>query len=129
MIILSPDDAYNVDRKTFEREAHVHFGANAEVYATDDSSVSDAAVFIDRPDGSPFHVWHSLKCDSIWTDGGNKSQITDVAIWARSLVPDDPGGRVWLVDPDMDARVELVPRMTADDVWTGWAEIIDDEAS
>lgn len=53
---------------------------------------------------------------------GTPEQVAEVAIWARSLVPDDPGGRVWLVDQGYSGHVDLVPGMTADDVKTGWID-------
>jgi hypothetical protein len=113
MVVLSPDDAFRLDRERFRTEALAEFGSSTVVTEQD-------TVQIDRPTEPFFQIFY-LGEEAISTDG-TPEQAIEVALWVRSLLPDDPGGRIWMVDQGYSGHVELVPGMTAGDVKTGWIE-------
>jgi hypothetical protein len=49
----------------------------------------------------------------ISTDGTGE-RVTEVALWIRSLLPNDPGVRIWLVDQGYNGYVELIPGMSGE---------------
>jgi hypothetical protein len=123
MIFLSPDDGvFHVDRETFERAAKARFD-DAEVFDTepDETDVSDVSVYLDPPGEPAFQIWHDEDGQTIRTDG-TEEQAAEVAVWVRSLLPDDPGGRIWMCDQMFNGHVELAPGMTADDVKASWVD-------
>lgn len=63
---------------------------------------------------------HRQGC-SISTDG-TPEQAAEIELWARSLVPEDPGGRIWLVDEMFNGHAELVPGMTMEDIDAVWVD-------
>lgn len=126
MMFLSPDGAFHVDRETFEHHAVDWFGADALVIPGKDDSPDDVSITVERADEPSFRIFHSRKAHSIWVEG-NESQQAEVALWVRSLLPDDPGGRIWMVDQGYSGHVELVPGMTEADLDAGWVEHDGDE--
>lgn len=119
-MVLSPDQVFHLERDVFEREAVRHFGeAHARVYAGDEGSRVVASVYIDRPDETTFQVFYAP--DAIWTDG-TPEQSEEVAMWLCTLLPENPGGRIWLTDEGFSGHVELAPAMSVDDLRNGWVD-------
>jgi hypothetical protein len=118
MIVLSPDEVFHVDRGTFESEARKQFGPG---FIEPQDPYKDLTIRYDRPGESMFHIFHDRQGDTISTDG-TPEQAAEVALWARSLVPDDPGGRIWLVDEMFNGHAELVPGMTVDELEAAWVD-------
>lgn len=117
---LSPDQVFHVEREAFEREARASFGPEADIRPqAPDRAPVEVTVQIDRPDESFFQIFYSP--DVIWTDG-TADQAAEVALWVRGLLPDDPGGRIWMTDEGFSGHVELVPGMTVDDLRSGWVD-------
>lgn len=120
LTFLSPDGAFQVERATFEREAQAFFGPEADIRPQSaDRAPVEVTVQIDRPDESFFQVFYSP--DVIWTDG-TADQAAEVALWVRGLLPEDPGGRIWMTDESFSGHVELVPDMTVEDLRSGWVD-------
>lgn len=118
--VLSPDDALHVDRAQFEREARAQFGPDATVLSIDDGrSGVQVTVQVKRPGESYFQIFYSP--DVIFTDG-TAEQAAEVVLWARALQPDDPGGRIWMVDEGFTGHVELVPDMSPEMLRDGWVD-------
>jgi hypothetical protein len=57
----------------------------------------------------------------ISTDGTGE-RVTEVALWIRSLLPNDPGVRIWFVDQGYNGYVELIPGMSGEDIKSGWVD-------
>jgi hypothetical protein len=123
-IILSPDaDGFDLSRQRFEESVVAAFGAEVTslVQRAGDESSVDVAARIDRPDEPAFQIFHFRTRDGISTDG-TAEQAIEVMLWARSVLPDNPPGRIWAVDEAYNGHVELNPGMTADDVRSGWVD-------
>lgn len=118
MMVLSPDDVFHVDRTTFETEARKKFGVG---FVEPEGVHMDVILRYDRPGESMFHIYHDRQGFSISTDG-TPEQAAEIALWARSLVPEDPGGRIWLVDEMYNGHAELVPGMTAEELDAAWVD-------
>lgn len=124
MVILSPDNVFTVSREVFEREALRQFGPGIK---EDDTPEADVTLRYER-DGEPmFHIVHSRKGWTISTDG-TPEQAAEVAVWARSLVPEEPGGRIWMVDQGYTGHVELTAGIRPEDVQAGWIDHSDESA-
>ncbi len=121
MAICSPDQAFHVDREVFEKEAHARFPEGVVVAIDDPDRPMDVAVQIERGGEPGYQILRSREGEVIFTDG-TPEQAAEAALWIRSLLPDDPGGRIWLVDKGYSGHVELVPGMTVDDIKAGWVE-------
>ena len=123
MVILSPDIvAFRLDRMRFEAAVEAHFGADAKlVPRADETSPYDVVAQITRPGQPFFQVFRFRKNDGLVTDG-TPEQAVEVALWARSLLPDDPDGRIWMVDEGYNGHVELAPGMTAEAIRTSWVD-------
>ncbi|QNE18143.1 hypothetical protein F1D05_09885 [Kribbella qitaiheensis] len=118
IIILSPDaDGFELAKDRFEESIVDGFGAQAAslVPRAGDESPVDVAARIDRPGEPAFQIFHFRTGDSISTDGTDE-QAVEVMLWARSILPDDPGGRIWAVDEAYNGHVELRTGMTKDDI-------------
>ncbi len=113
MVMLSPDNVFHLDRERFRTEATVQFGEQVTVTEKDTVQVSRST--------EPFFQIFYLGDEAVSTDGTSE-QAAEVALWVRSLLPEDPGGRIWMVDQGYSGHVELIPGMTADDVKAGWVE-------
>lgn len=113
MVVLSPDDVLRLERERFRTEALAEFGSSTVVTEQD-------TVQINRPTEPFFQIFY-LGEEAVSTDG-TPEQAIEVAMWVRSLLPDDPGGRIWMVDQGFSGHVELTPGMTADDVKANWVE-------
>lgn len=113
MVVLSPDNVFHLDRERFKSEALARFGE--QIVLTEQDTVQ-----IDRSTEPFFQIFY-LGEEAISTDG-TPEQAAEVALWVRSLLPDDPGGRIWMVDQGYSGHVELAPGMTVDDIKTGWVE-------
>jgi hypothetical protein len=106
MIVVSPDPAgFALGRQCFEEAVVDRF--------------KDQVKLIPEPPG--FQIFHFHDGDMISTDGTTE-QAVEVALWVRSLLPDDLGVRVWFVDQGYTGHAELVPGMTEGDIKTGWVE-------
>lgn len=127
MVICSPDQALQVEREVFEEQARARFPEGVVLAIDDTARPMDVAVQIERAGEPEFQILRSREGEVIFTDG-TPEQAAEVALWIRSLLPDDPGGRIWLVDEGYSGHVELVPGMTADDVKAGWVEHDDSSA-
>jgi hypothetical protein len=121
MAICSPDQALQVDREVFEEQARTRFPEGVVLSIDDANRPMDVVVQIGRTGEPEFQILRSREGEVIFTDGTPK-QAAEVALWIRSLLPDDPGGRIWLVDEGYSGHVELVPGMTAADVKARWVE-------
>jgi hypothetical protein len=124
MIIVSPDPVgFAIDRHCFEEAAVERFSDQVNLIPepTDDLSPADVTASISRPGEPEFQIFHFQNGDMISPDGTTE-QAVEVALWVRSLLPDDPGVRVWFVDQGYTGHAELVPGMTEDDIKTGWVE-------
>jgi hypothetical protein len=120
MIVCSPDDALHVPRELFEKWARTKFGKEAAILAiSDESRPKDVTVQISRPGEASFQVFHSRKGTTISTDG-TPEQAAEVALWVRSMLPQDPGGRIWLVDEGYNGHAELIPGMTVEELNAAW---------
>ncbi len=58
---------------------------------------------------------------SVWVEGTEDQEI-EVALWVRSLLPEEPGGRIWMVDQGFSGHVELESGSTAGDLRAGWVD-------
>lgn len=117
---LSPDQVFHVEREVFEREARASFGPEADIRPqAPDRAPVEVTVQIERRDESFFQIFYSPEV--IWTDG-TADQAAEVALWVRGLLPDDPGGRIWMTDEGFSGHVELVPDMTIEDLRSGWVD-------
>lgn len=112
MIILSPDAAFQLSLTRFRSEAESKFGSNA-------TTTDSGTVQIQSPDG--FFQLFYLGDDAISTDG-SPEQAAEVASWIRSLLPDDPGGRIWMVDQGFNGHVDLPSGVTPQMVKEGWID-------
>ncbi|MGW6196961.1 hypothetical protein ACWF0M_12515 [Kribbella sp. NPDC055110] len=124
IIILSPDSAaFDLAKERFEESVVAGFGSQATslVERAGDESPVDVAARIDRPDEPAFQIFHFRTRDGISTDG-TADQAIEVMLWMRSVLPEDPGGRIWAVDEAYNGHVELTPGMTADDIKSGWVD-------
>jgi hypothetical protein len=126
MIIVSPDEALHLDRETFEREAVARFGIDALLLPDADDPTADVSVTVQRADEPSFRIFHAREANHISIEG-NECQQAETALWVRSLLLDDPGGRIWLVDQGYSGHVELVPGMSEADLDAGWVEHDGDE--
>lgn len=118
--VLSPDQVFHIERDVFEREGVRHFGeAHARVYAGDEGSRVVASVYVDRPNETTFQVFYAP--DVIWTDG-TPAQSAEVALWISTLLPENPGGRIWMTDEGFNGHVELVRGMREADLESGWVD-------
>jgi len=120
---LSPDDAFHVDRATFEREAEARFSPEGgQLRDSDDGTVSDVVVNISRPGETSFAIWHGQAGDTIWTDA-TPDQVVAVALWVCSLLTSaNNGGRVWMTDEGFTGHVELRPGMTEAELSSEWVD-------
>ncbi len=121
MAICSPDQVFHIDRLGFEEGARARFPDGVVVGIDDQERPMDVAVQIDRAGEPEYQILRSREGEVVFTDG-TPEQAAEVALWIRSLLPDDPGGRIWMVDQGYSGHVELVPGMTVDDVKAGWVE-------
>lgn len=124
IIILSPDaDGFDLTKEHFEKSVVDGFGAQvtALVPRAGDESPVDVAARIDRPGEPAFQIFHFRTRDGISTDGTDEQAI-EVMLWARSILPDDPGGRIWAVDEAYNGHVELSSGMTKEDIEAGWVD-------
>jgi hypothetical protein len=124
MIILSPDvDGFDLARESFEEAVVASFGAEVTslVHRSGEESAVDVAARIDRPGEPAFQIFHFRTRDGISTDGTG-DQAVEVMLWVRSVLPDDPGGRIWAVDEAYNGHVELIPGMSKEDVSSGWID-------
>jgi hypothetical protein len=124
MIVVSPDPTgFALDRRRFEEAVVDKFSGQVKVIPepADEPSPVDVTASIARPGEPRFQIFHFQDGDMISTDGTTE-QAVEVALWVRSLLPDDPDVRIWLVDQGYTGHVELVPGMTASDIKSGWIE-------
>ena len=124
MIIVSPDPVgFALDRCRFEEAAIDRFSDQVKVIPEPPGwkSPVDVTASISRQGEPEFQIFHFQNGDMISTDGTTE-QAVEVALWVRSLLPDDPGVRIWFVDQGYTGHAELVPGMTEDDIKAGWVE-------
>ena len=123
MIIVSPDPVgFKLDLDVFQEASRAKFGQHATLVRTKNAdSPVDVTTQVDRPGEPSFQIFHYRGGDMISTDGTG-DRVLEVALWVRSLLPDDLGMRIWLVDQGYHGHVELVPGMTEEDVKSGWID-------
>ncbi|GAA1571336.1 hypothetical protein GCM10009804_29670 [Kribbella hippodromi] len=124
IVILSPDvDGLDLAKERFEEAVVVGFGAEVTslVQRAGHESPVDVAARIDRSGEPVFQICHFRTRDSISTDG-SAEQAIEVMLWLRSVLPEEPAGRIWAVDEAYNGHVELTPGMTADDIRSGWID-------
>jgi hypothetical protein len=131
MVILSPDvQTLDLDRARFETAVEEYFGTSAKFsHLTDAESPYDVVARIERPGEPSFQVFR-FRTDAALATDGTPEQAAEVALWVRSLLQDDPGGRIWLVDEGYNGHVQLEPGMTAEAIRANWvdhAEIAPDD--
>jgi hypothetical protein len=115
-LFMSPDRLLKIDTLTFEAELSRHFGDDGvTVRFGGEIGAADVFAQIDRPNEETFQVLHSRRGTAVWTDG-DEDQTVDIALWVLSLVPEDPGGRVWMTDEHFATHVELRSGMSKDDL-------------
>ncbi|WP_328990390.1 hypothetical protein OG394_29470 [Kribbella sp. NBC_01245] len=127
IIILSPDaDGFDLAKEHFETAVVDGFGAQVTslVPEVPDESPVDIAARIDRPGEPAFQIFHFRARDGIYTDGTDEQAI-EVMLWARSILPEEPGGRIWAVDEAYNGHVELRSGMTKEDIEAGWVDHAD----
>lgn len=118
---LSPDLVFHVSRDVFEREVKLRFGDDVELIPSPDDFPDDVTALVQRAGEPLFQVFHDRDGESMSTDGTD-DQAAEVALWIRSLLPDDPLGRIWMTDEGLNGHVELVPGMTVEDLRSGWVD-------
>lgn len=120
--ILSPDEGVPLlDRARFEAEARERFPDGVVVPIEDERRTSDVVVRFQRPDTPSFQIFHSRYNDVIWTDAPPE-EAAEVALWVASLLPEDPGGRIWFCDEHFTGHVELRRGITRDQLREGWVD-------
>lgn len=120
-MVLSPDGVLHLSADDFVDAAQRRWPEHSTLRRHDPEWASDLTIQIERPGEYLFQVFHDRKGEAIWTDG-HEDQVPEVALWVRSLLPEDPGGRIWLIDEGFGGHVELVPGMTAQDIAEQWVD-------
>jgi hypothetical protein len=124
MDVVSPDPAgFALDRQCFEEAAVDKFIDQVRLIPEPANELSpvDVTASISRQGEPEFQIFHFQNGDMISTDGTTE-QAVEVALWVRSLLPDDPGVRIGLVDEGYTGHVDLDPGMSEDDIKSGWEE-------
>lgn len=126
MIIVSPDPVgFQLERDVFEAAVKAKFGEQATLVPSRDSGSPVALTAqVDRPGEPQFQIFYYRAGDMVSTDATGP-RVQEVARWIRSLLPDDPGARVWLVDQGYNGHAELVPGMTEEAIRSGWVDHTD----
>lgn len=122
-LFMSPDRALNLNTLTFEAEISRRFAEDGtSVRFGGAIGAADVFAQIQRLDEQEFQVFHSRRGTSVWTDG-DEDQTLDVAMGILSLLPADPGGRIWMTDEHFATHLELTPGSSRDDlVNREWAD-------
>lgn len=117
--IYSPDDVLEISRERFEQAAASHFAPYVKIMPSPKHYSDDVTAVVRRPGEQWFSIVHSRDGTSISTDG-NEEQSSEVASWVRTLLPEAPGGRIWMADAGFFGHVDLRPGMSLDEVNSAW---------
>jgi hypothetical protein len=123
-MILSPDEwvtDLGIDRERFEAEAQKRWPDGTLIEVTDPEANHDVTMQIRPPGERPFQIFHTTDGAVISTDGDD-DQAADVALWVASLLPENPGGRIWFCDQHFTGHVELHGDITLEGLRDGWVD-------
>jgi hypothetical protein len=118
LLIAAPSSiALPMSAEELDAAALRRWGAAVRIY---DEPGLATNIKIDVPGQSFFQIDYMDDLRSVHCDGTEQQQI-EVALWVRSLLPDD-FPRVLACDQAWTFHVDLVPGMTEDEFW---AAIVD----
>lgn len=123
-MILSPDEwvtDLGIDRRRFEAEAQKQWPDGVLIEVTDPERTDDVVMQVRRPGERLLQIFHE-KDSKVISIEGDEAQSAATAVWVASLLPDDPGGRIWFCDEHFTGHVELRRGITLVELTSGWVD-------
>lgn len=120
--IWSPDGPgpFSLHRDYLADAARERWGEAASFYVATPGVPWSLIVTVRPPDGEDFEIDLAWDRQSVSLDMLTEDDVAEPAAWIRSLLPDDPGGRIWIIRGDLACHAELPAGVTAEQIRTGW---------
>lgn len=118
--VWSPDGPgpFSLDRDHLVDSARRRWRDNAKVYIP--SGIWSLSVEVRPDDGEDFDISLAWDRHSVSISMLTEDDVAEPAAWIRSLIPDDPGGRIWVIRGDLASHAELPAGVTADQIRDSW---------
>jgi hypothetical protein len=118
--IWSPDGSgvFCLDREELMAAAQARWGDAVTMYVA--PVVWSLSVDVRQPGGQDFEIYLAWDRQSVSLAMLTEDDLAEPAAWIRSLLPEDPGGRIWIIRGDLACHADLPAGITADQIRKSW---------
>jgi len=122
LIVWSPvEGVVHLTDADFRAAAERKWTGAVTFRTSEDPQMPPVTADVEVPGQRSFQVFLLRGGDAVVTDG-SEEQMAEVAAWVRSLLPEEPGGRIWFTDPGCTGHYDLPHGVTPQDVIGSWVE-------